>query len=151
MERGEIVCRATRVTVHFSREPFLTWDKKNFDRHLVQAGKKRDPRLPDTPTIFELMDKYKTPETGRRFAQVLLAGDELGRPMVAPPGVPPERVRILREAYDKALKDPELLSEVNRSRLDMDPITGQEIEALYRELMDQPAAVVELVKKLEEG
>jgi tripartite-type tricarboxylate transporter receptor subunit TctC len=151
MERGEIVCRATRITVHFSREPFLSWDKRGFDRHLVQAGKKRDPRLADTPTIFDLMDKYKTTEVGRRFAQVLLAGDELGRPMVAPPGVPPDRVRILRDAYSNALKDPELLNEVSRSRLDMEPITGQELEALYRDLMDQPAAVVELVKKLEEN
>jgi tripartite-type tricarboxylate transporter receptor subunit TctC len=151
MERGEIVCRATRVTVHFSREPFLTWDKKGFDRHLVQAGQKRDARLADVPTIFELMDKYKTSEVGRRFARVLLAGDELGRPMVAPPGVPPERVKILREAYDKALKDPELLNEVSKSRLDMEPITGQEIDTLYKELMDQPPAVVDLVKKLEEN
>jgi tripartite-type tricarboxylate transporter receptor subunit TctC len=151
MERGEIICRATRVTVHFSREPFLTWDKNGFDRHLIQAGKKRDSRLPDVPTIFELMDKYKTPEIGRRFARVLLAGDELGRPMVAPPAVPPERVKILREAYNKALKDPELLNEVMRSKLDMEPITGQVIEALYKELMDQPEAVVDLVKKLEEN
>jgi hypothetical protein len=151
MERNEIVCRATRVTVHFSREPFLTWDKKGFDRHLVQAGKKRDARLPDTPTIFELMDKYKTPEVGRRFAQVLLAGDELGRPMVAPPGVPLERVKVLREAYSKALKDPELLDEVRKSRLDMEPITGQEIDDLYKDLMNQPPAVVELVKKLEQN
>jgi tripartite-type tricarboxylate transporter receptor subunit TctC len=149
MERGEIICRATRVTVHFSREPFLTWDKNGFDRHLVQAGAKRDPRLPDTPTIFELMDKYKTSEVGRRFARVILAGDELGRPMVAPPAVPLERVKILREAYNKALKDPELLDEVKRSRLDMEPITGQELEGLYKELMDQPRAVVDLVKKLE--
>ena len=151
MERGEIICRATRVTVHFSREPFLTWDKKGFDRHLVQAGDKRDPRLPDTPTIFELMEKYKTSEVGRRFARVILAGDQLGRPMVAPPAVPPERVKILREAYNKALKDPELLDEVKRSRLDMEPITGQEIEALYKELMNQPPAVVDLVKKLEQN
>ena len=88
MERGEVICRATRITVHFSREPFLTWEKKGFDRHLVQAGTKRDPRLGDVPTIFELMDKYKTSEVGRRLARVILAGDELGRPMVAPPGVP---------------------------------------------------------------
>ena len=151
MERGEIICRATRVTVHFSREPFLTWDKKGWDRHLVQAGEKRDQRLPDTPTIFELMDKYKTSEVGRRFARVVLAGDELGRPMVAPPAVPAGRVKILREAYNKALKDPELLDEVKRSRLDMEPITGEEVEAVYKELMDQPAGVVDLVKKLEEN
>jgi hypothetical protein len=47
------------------------------------------------------------------------------------------------------LKDPELLDEVKRSRLDMEPITGDEIEGTYKELMDQPSAVVELVKKLE--
>jgi tripartite-type tricarboxylate transporter receptor subunit TctC len=151
MQRNEVVCRATRVTVHFSREPFLSWDKNGFDRHLVQAGEKRDARLPDTPTIFELMEKYKTADVGQRFARVLLAGDQLGRPMVAPPGVPPERVQVLRDAYSKSLSDPELLDEVKRSRLDMEPITGQEIEAIYKGLMDQPRAVVELVKKLEDN
>ena len=95
------------------------------------------------------MDRYKTSDVGRRFARVVLAGDELGRPMVAPPGVPGERVEILRDAYNKALKDPELLDEVKKSRLDMEPITGQEIEAIYKELMNQPPAVVDLVKKLE--
>jgi tripartite-type tricarboxylate transporter receptor subunit TctC len=148
MERGEVVCRATRITVHFSREPFLTWEKKGFDRHLLQAGKQRDARLPDVPTIYELMDKYKTPEVGRRLAHVLLSGDELGRPMVAPPGVPAERVKILREAYNKTLKDPELVAEVNRSRLDMEPSTGEEIEAIMKDIMDQPPQVVALIKKL---
>ena len=78
MERGEVVCRATRITVHFSREPFLSWEKKGFDRHLLQAGKKRDSRLPDVPTIYELMDKYKTSDIGRRLAQIFLSGDEVG-------------------------------------------------------------------------
>ena len=148
MERGEVVCRATRITVHFSREPFLTWDKKGFDRHLLQASRKRDPRLGDVPTIYELMDKYKTPEVGRRLAQVILSGDELGRPMIAPPGVPADRVKILREAYNKALADPELIAEVTKSRLDMDPSTGEEIEAVVKEIMDQPPEVVALLKKI---
>lgn len=149
MERGEVICRATRITVHFSREPFLTWDKRGFDRHLVQAGNKRDPRLADVPTVFELMDQYKTPEVGRRLARVILAGDELGRPMVAPPGVPPDRVRILRDAYARSLKDPDLIAEVKKSRLDMEPSSGEEIEALFKELMDQPREVIERVKKLD--
>ena len=151
MERGEVVCRATRITVHFSREPFVTWDKKGFDRHLVQAGKKRDPRLTDVPTIYELMDRYKTPEAGRRLAQVILSGDELGRPMIAPPGVPADRIKLLREAYNKALKDPELIAEVTKSRLDMDPSTGEEIEALVKEIMDQPPEVITLVKRILDG
>lgn len=148
MERGEVVCRATRITVHFSREPFLSWEKKGFDRHLLQAGKKRDARLPDVPTIYELMDKYKTSEVGRRLTQIFLAGDELGRPMVAPPGVPADRVKILREAYARALKDPDLIAEVDRQRLDMEPSSGEEIQALIKELMEQKSEVIERVKKL---
>ncbi|HEY2919470.1 MAG TPA: hypothetical protein VGK77_10810, partial [Candidatus Binatia bacterium] len=92
-----------------------------------------------------------TPEVGRRLARVILAGDELGRPMVAPPGVPAGRVKILRDAYAKALKDPDLLSEVTKSRLDMEPSTGEEIQNLYKELMSQPREVIERVKKLEEN
>jgi tripartite-type tricarboxylate transporter receptor subunit TctC len=148
MERAEVVCRATRITVHFSREPFVTWDKKGFDRHLVQAGKKRDPRLTDVPTIYELMDRYRTPDAARRLAQVILSGDELGRPMIAPPGVPADRIKILREAYNKALKDRELIAEVTKSRLDMEPSTGEEIEVIVKEIMDQPPEVVPLVKKI---
>ena len=151
MERGEVICRATRITVHFSREPFLSWEKKGFDRHLVQAGTKRDARLEDVPTIFELMDRYKTTEVGRRLARVVLAGDELGRPMVAPPGVGADRVKILREAYNKSLRDPDLVAEVNRSRLDMEPSTGEEIQNLYKELMSQPREVIERVKRLDEN
>jgi hypothetical protein len=94
VEKGEAVCRTTRMAVHFSREPFLTWDKTGFDRHLLQGGMKRDSRAPDVPTIYELMDKYKTPEVSRGAAQVLLVGDDFGRPMVAPPGTPPDKVKI---------------------------------------------------------
>ena len=97
------------------------------------------------------MDKYKTPEVGRRLAQVILAGDELGRPMVAPPGIPPDRVKILREAYSKALKDPALIEEVTKSRLDMEPSSGEEIEAVIKEIMDQPPEVIALVKKILDG
>ncbi len=151
MERGEVICRATRITVHFSREPFLSWEKKGFDRHLIQAGKKRDQRLADVPTIYELMDKYKTSEVGRRLTQIFLAGDELGRPMVAPPGVSAERVKMLREAYARALKDPDLIAEVERQRLDMEPSSGEEIQTLIKELMEQKREVIERVKTLLEN
>jgi tripartite-type tricarboxylate transporter receptor subunit TctC len=151
MERGEVVCRATRITVHFSREPFVTWEKKGFDRHLLQAGKKRDPRLPDVPTIYELQDKYKTSDIGRRLTQIFLNGDDLGRPMVAPPGMAADRVKILREAYAKALRDPDLIAEVERQRLDMEPSSGEEIQTLIKDMMEQKPEVIERVKKLLEN
>ncbi|MBF8254207.1 MAG: hypothetical protein HW373_902 [Deltaproteobacteria bacterium] len=58
---------------------------------------------------------------------------------------------ILREAYARALKDPDLITEVDRSRLDMEPSTGEEIQALVKELMEQKGEVIERVKKLLEN
>jgi hypothetical protein len=57
----------------------------------------------------------------------------------------------LRDAYAKALKDPELIADVNKSRLDMDPSTGEEIEAVIREIMDLPPEVIDRVKKVFEN
>jgi tripartite-type tricarboxylate transporter receptor subunit TctC len=148
VEKGEVVCRTTRMAVHFSREPFLTWDKTGFDRHLLQGGMKRDPRVPDVPTIYELMEKHKTPEVSRRVAQVLLVGDDLGRPMVAPPGTPSDKVKILRDAYARALRDPELLAEAKKSNLDVDPTSGEDLQVLIKELMNQSGTVIERVKNL---
>jgi len=71
--------------------------------------------------------------------------------MSAPPGVPAERVKILREAYAKSLKDPDLLAEVDRQRLDMEPSSGEEIQTLIKELMEQKREVIERVKKLLEN
>ena len=85
------------------------------------------------------------------MTQIFLASDELGRPMVAPPGVAADRVKVLRAAYAKALKDPDLLAEVDRQRLDMEPSSGEEIQALIKELMEQKREVVERVKKLLEN
>ena len=147
VEKGEVVCRAHNVSAHFGREPFNSWHKKNFDRHIVQSGRKRDRNLPDTPTMYELMDEYKTPAMSRRAAQVVLAGGEFGRPMLATPGVPPERLTVLREAYAKALKDPELLAEAKNAKMDVDYSTPDELQALLKEVMNQPKEVIQRVRK----
>ncbi|MGH7926359.1 MAG: Bug family tripartite tricarboxylate transporter substrate binding protein, partial [Candidatus Binatia bacterium] len=148
VEKGEVVCRAHNVSAHFGREPFNSWHKKNFDRHIVQSGRKRDPNLPDTPTMYELMDQYKTPEMSRRAAQVVFAGGEFGRPMLATPGVAPARLNVLRQAYAKALKDPELLAESKKAKMYVDLSTPDELQTLLREVMNQPREVIERVKKL---
>ena len=89
------------------------------------------------------MDQYKTPELSRRAVQVILAGGEFGRPLVATPGTPPERLNILREAFAKSMKDPELLAEAKKSKMDVDPSTAEELEALIKEAMSQPKEVNE--------
>ena len=67
VEKGEVVCRAHSVSAHFGREPFDSWHKKNFDRHIVQTARKRDANAPDTPTLNELFDQYKAPANSRRW------------------------------------------------------------------------------------
>ena len=148
VEKGEVVCRAHTLSGHFGREPFNSWHKKNFDRHLLQTGKKRDARAAEAPTIYEVMDEFKTNNTGRRVAQALLAGGEFGRPLMATPGTPPDRIKILREAFAKTLKDPELLAEAKKSRMDVDYSSGEELETLVKEVLDQPPDVVEQVRKI---
>jgi tripartite-type tricarboxylate transporter receptor subunit TctC len=78
------------------------------------------------------MDELKTPDLRRRVAHVFLAGNELGRPMLAPPGTPTELLKILREAYAKVFGDPDFLAEVKRSKLYVDPSSGVELQELFR-------------------
>ncbi len=148
VERGEVQCRAFTITAYFAREPFITWRKNGFVRVLIQTGKKRDERLKDVPTIYELMDKFKTPEAARRLATVVLAAGDFGRPIVAPPGVPADRVKTLRDAFDKAIKDPQLIADAEKRKLELDPASGQELETLAKEVIAQPPEVVERMRKL---
>ena len=148
VEKGEVHCRGNTILPHFGREPFDTWHKKGFDRHLIQTARKRDPVVAEAPTIYELMDQYKTAESNRRLANVLLSGAEFGRFMLVTPGTPSDRVKMLREAYAKSMKDPELIAEAKKGRMDMDPSTGEELQALVQEIMDQPPDVIERMKKI---
>ncbi|HEX9662923.1 MAG TPA: tripartite tricarboxylate transporter substrate-binding protein [Candidatus Binatia bacterium] len=148
VEKGEVICRTHSVSAHFGREPFDTWHKKGFDRHIMQTARKRDSRAPDVPTIQEIFERHKVPENNVRFARILLAAGELGRPMMVTPGTPPERVKILRDAYMKVLNDPKARDEAKRSRMDIEPTSGEELEALAKDIFDAPPEVIERVKKL---
>jgi hypothetical protein len=148
VERGEVVCRAFTITAYFAREPFISWQKRHFVNVLMQSGSKRDSRLKEAPTIYELMDKYKTTAAGRSLAKVVLSAGEFGRPLVAPPGVPAERSKILRDAFDKSVNDPALMATAEKRRLEMDPATGVELEALAKEVMAATPDVVQKMQKL---
>jgi tripartite-type tricarboxylate transporter receptor subunit TctC len=148
VERGEVVCRAFSTEAYFSREPFHTWRKNGFVRVLVQGGKTRDERLADVPTMDEVMEKYNVPESGRRLVTVMLAAGEFFRPHYGPPGTPPERVKILREAYMKTMKDPAFLAEAKKTKLEINPTSGEEMDALIKEVMSQPPETIASMKKL---
>jgi tripartite-type tricarboxylate transporter receptor subunit TctC len=148
VERGEIHCRGISLETLFGREPLIGWSKNGFVRVLIQTGKKRDPRLPDVPTIWELMNEYKTPDSGKRLATVILAVGAFGRPYISSPGLPPDRAKILQGAFKKTLMDPDFQAQAKERKLDIDPVGGEELEALAREVMAQPPDVIERMKRL---
>jgi tripartite-type tricarboxylate transporter receptor subunit TctC len=148
IQKGEVQCRAGSLEGYFGSEPTRTWVKTGFTRVLVIGGAQRDSRLPEVPTVYELMEKRKAPEVTRRLATVLLSPDHIGRPLLAPPGLPPDRVVTLRDAFMKALSDSEFRAEAQKRGWDIEPVTGQELEAIGKKVVIQPPDVIERMKKI---
>lgn len=147
-ERGEVVCRSISIPTFFAREPFTTWRKNNLVRILMQTGRKRDWRMPDVPTIHELMNEYKTPAPTRALVTAILASGDLGRPFITPPGVPADRLKILRDGFRKTMGDPAFLADVKARKLEVDPNLGDDLEIIAKEAVNQPRDIVERMKKL---
>jgi tripartite-type tricarboxylate transporter receptor subunit TctC len=148
LERGEVQCMGLTISTYYGREPFITWSKNKFVRFLAQSGRKRDPRVGDAPTIYELMDEFKTNATKRRTAEAMLQGGEWARPLMAPPGTPADRVAVLRAAYEKTVKDPDLIAEAKKMRIEVTPMSGEKLQSMAKEVMTQPPEVIAQIKKL---
>jgi tripartite-type tricarboxylate transporter receptor subunit TctC len=147
-ERGEVVCRSLSIPTFFAREPFITWRKNNVVRILMQTGRKRDDRMPDVPTIHELMKEYKTSESTKALVTSVLASGDIGRPFITPPGLPAERLKTLRDAFRKTMSDPAFLADVKLRKLEAEPDSGEALEAIAKQMVSQPREIVERMKKL---
>lgn len=148
LERGELQCRLITIAAFFGREPHITWFKKGFTRPFVQTGRKRDPLLLDTPTLYDLLDRYKVRDADRRLATLVMVPNEFGRPWTAPPNMPADRLKILRDGWNNTLKDPELLTEAKKRGWPVEPVGGEELATLAKEVIAQPQDVIQRLKKL---
>jgi tripartite-type tricarboxylate transporter receptor subunit TctC len=148
VEKNEVHCRGTTISAFFGREPGKTWAKNGYVRFLVQTGDQRNHRLRDTPTIWELMEQTKSSEAQKRLARVVLGPGAFGRPILATPGIAVERVKILRDAYSKMLKDAEFVAEAKKRQWEINPVSGEKLEALAKEVIHQPHDIIERMKKV---
>lgn len=148
IQKNEVHCRAGSLEGYFGSEPSKSWAKSGYSRVLITGGAKRDPRIAEVATLHELMDKRKAPDVTRRLASVLLSPDYIGRPLATTPGVPAERVKLLRDAFNKALVDGEFVAEAKSRAWEIEPVTGEELTAIGRKVMTQPADVIERMKKI---
>ena len=103
---------------------------------ILQSTKKRDKHIPDVPTWFEMTSSEK----GKNLLTVLSAMHLTGRPLAAPPGVAPEKVAFLREAFDKTIKDPEFLNSVKKAKKEINYATGEEMETIIKTSLVIPDA-----------
>ena len=128
---GSIVTRASH------------WLRDGTIRPLAQftLGK---PDLANVPLASDLPPTA----TGRQAIELLSADSVLAWPLLAPPGLPAERVSELRSAFDAMMRDQELLAEASRQSLDIDPVRGSEMAALVERLHQAPAEVIDLVRRI---
>ena len=137
MERGEVDGALT--SWHTLNRTRAEWLRNRDINLLVQYAPRRLRDVPDVPTALEAA---KTPE-GRAIMAFFVSSAQVGRAIVAPPGVPAERVAILRAAFDGMLKDPDLMAEIEKSGLEFAPASGEEVQKTIRETASVPREVVE--------
>jgi tripartite-type tricarboxylate transporter receptor subunit TctC len=135
MERGEVNCigGTTWSSVKATMRPMLDARKVNM---LVQWGAARDPEIStyanrEVPLIQELGQT----DLDRRVLLFIGSGAALGRPLLAPPNVPRDRVDILRQAFDRTMKDPEFLAEAARLNMDIKPLAGTGLQKIATDIV----------------
>ncbi len=138
MERGEVAGRGSNSWASWkgTRPDWLKDKKINI---LVQIGLSKAPDLPDVPL---LMDLASNPED-KAVLRLLSAPSTIGRPIFTTPGVPEDRVKALREAFDKMVKDPAFFADAQKSALELDPVSGAELQKIVAEIADTPKPIAE--------
>jgi tripartite-type tricarboxylate transporter receptor subunit TctC len=138
MERGETqgFCGIGWTFVKLRKGDWLRDNKINI---LFQITMQKHPELPDVPLII---DHARTPDD-RKVFEFLFAPQEMGRPFFAPPDVPAERVKALREAFEKTLKDPAYLAEAERMGIEVQHRGGEPIHRLLEAIYATPKDVIE--------
>ncbi len=141
MERGEVEARGG---ISFGRLKSFrrAWIEEKKVNLLVQIGLRPDAMFPDVP----LLETYARNEAERRIFRFMASSSMVGRPLVAPPGVPAERVAALRRAFDLTMQDKEFLAEAEKLRLDVEPVQAAELQALVAEIARTPAEDVAVIQ-----
>lgn len=142
IERNEVEGICESLDSAQARRP--EWLKDGRLRFLFQGGASKNMEIPNVPFILDLA---KTEEQ-RQALTFLYAGQGLGRPFIAPPGMAPERVRMLRDAFNATMKDAEFMADVEKAKLQLKPETGEALAALVDRIYATPKDVIERVTQL---
>jgi tripartite-type tricarboxylate transporter receptor subunit TctC len=136
MERGELQgrCGWSWSSVKSTRGSWIAEKRLNV---LVQLSLHKHPELPDVPLVIDLA---KTDEQ-RQILTLIFARQVLGRPFLAPPGIPADRAEALRKAFMETMMDPEFLADAEKAQLEVNPVPGDELQKLVAEIYKTPPEV----------
>ena len=142
LERGEIqtVCQ-TYSSLNISHPDWIPQKKVH---PILSVGLGRNPEVPDTPSVMELART----DTERQMLKIVLTPTIAGRPLAAPPGIPADRAEALRTAFLAMTKDEAFLGDAKKSRIDVQPTSGAEIDALVRDIFASPKDVIQQVRAM---
>jgi tripartite-type tricarboxylate transporter receptor subunit TctC len=136
MQRGEVEARVFSIRSIAGQNPdWITEKKVDF---LAQVGARRDKLFPDVP----LLSEFAKLEEHRAIIQLVSTTPALGQPYLAPPGVPPERLAILRKAFDATLRDKAFLADTDKVRFDIDPMGAAEVAQIVHETIAAPPDLI---------
>ena len=138
LESGETegVCGLSWSTIKAARPHWIKDNKLNV---IVQLGLAKLPELPDVPAALDLV----TDPVKKQVLGLILLRQELGRPVAAPPGVPADRLEILRSAFDATMTDPQFLAEAAKLELEIEPLSAPEIDKLLADAFATPKPIVQ--------
>ena len=143
MERGEINGYPS-VFYNSLMATKPTWLKEGKVKLLVQMAGEKQAEIKDVPFLADLI----TNEEDKKLVAAAVAPLTAGRPYLMPPGVPADRVAMLRDAFQKAATDPALLEEAAKLRLAIDPIFGEEAQQLIAKIYKSPPQLVERARSI---
>jgi tripartite-type tricarboxylate transporter receptor subunit TctC len=143
MERGEVEGRmGWSWSSLLSMNPDWVRDGKVIN--LVQFSTSKHADLPQVPLITELASNAED----RALLELVFSRQVIGRPFVAPPGLEPEVVQILRKAFDDTMRDPAFLAEMQKANLEVNSVSGEAVEELIKRLFATPTSVIERAKTI---
>jgi tripartite-type tricarboxylate transporter receptor subunit TctC len=142
MERGEVEGICESLDSVKNRRP--DWIAKKTISVLFQGGAAPNPELKDVPFVLDLARNAEQKEA----IEFLYAGQGIGRPFVAPPGLPPERLKMLRDAFNATIRDAEFVADAHKSKLDLDPEDGEHLAALVERIYATPKPIVDKIGSL---
>lgn len=143
MERGEVQGRGSNSWISYNfQNP--AWIKEKRIIPLFQMTLTRDPDLKHVPSLIEFAKNNEQ----RQIISLLANTEKIGRSVMAPPDLPTDRVRMLRSAFAKALKDPKLLADANRAKLVIKPVLGEELQKMVSNITNTPSDIIEKFKSV---